>query len=363
MNLTKNEIIALRHLSDEMQHDDYPEGISKAQYTVAIQSLKEKGLVYAAFIEGGELYAAQITIQGIAELDNLNDANTSNNDFREMTPCEISQWNMEFIKEPLFRAMTNESYGTPISHMSSSQAWKEAKDLCLELGTNEYPEALIVMKHEEMVLKYSIFNKYGTNSYGETNAHYAAREVLFFCNLMIKTSLPNDKLKETLKLMTKFWGKWEDNLSKKEKKILNAFIKELDKKDTMYYNYLNPTVQSNVDDSHSVENDMADFCSTEEDDEILEPQSSIMLRVRIEAILGMMNIKDIDTLPNKRAFSRYLALLMNEDAKTIYTTLNRRIKGKLMMLNKTTHGEDIEKYNKALEDCKINEIEKFKIHI
>lgn len=70
-HLTKNEVIALQHLSDGKQHDDIPKDITAAQYFTALKSLKARGFVRAAFIEGGESECAQITMEGKAALDDL----------------------------------------------------------------------------------------------------------------------------------------------------------------------------------------------------------------------------------------------------------------------------------------------------
>ncbi|MBO4663352.1 MAG: hypothetical protein J5663_02945, partial [Bacteroidaceae bacterium] len=73
MELNSNELKALIHLADGKQHNDYPDTLSFAQYCVALKSLYSKGLVYAAFIEGGEAECAQIKIEGQAALDDLRD--------------------------------------------------------------------------------------------------------------------------------------------------------------------------------------------------------------------------------------------------------------------------------------------------
>ncbi len=79
----------------------------------------------------------------------------------------------------------------------------------------------------------------------------------------------------------------------------------------------------------------------------------MMLRVRIEAVLKMMEIKDANTVPNKAALCRVLALILNENASIIKATLYRRdsVTKKQLKLNKATHGNDIERYNQAIEDC------------
>lgn len=70
-NLTRNEILTLKLLADGEQHDEAPEGLTDAQFYVALKSLKEKGMVYAAFITGGEVCSSQIKTEGRAALDDF----------------------------------------------------------------------------------------------------------------------------------------------------------------------------------------------------------------------------------------------------------------------------------------------------
>ena len=70
-NLTRNEILVLKHLADGEQHDEAPEDLSDAQFYVALKSLKEKNMVYAAFQTGGEVCSSQIKIEGRAALDDF----------------------------------------------------------------------------------------------------------------------------------------------------------------------------------------------------------------------------------------------------------------------------------------------------
>jgi len=77
--LTNNEIKALQHLADGKQHNDTPKGLTDAQYYTALKSLKEKDMVFAAFICGGIAEAAEIKMKGKAYLDDL--ASQNNDDF------------------------------------------------------------------------------------------------------------------------------------------------------------------------------------------------------------------------------------------------------------------------------------------
>lgn len=65
------EFRVLRTLSDGEQHDKAPKGLTDAQFCIAVQLLKQKNLVYAAFEEGGKVVSSQINMAGRAVLDNL----------------------------------------------------------------------------------------------------------------------------------------------------------------------------------------------------------------------------------------------------------------------------------------------------
>lgn len=69
--MNKNELKILYLLADGEQHDEAPKGMTDAQFSVALKSLKARGLVYAAFEEGGGVVASQITLNGCAVLDDL----------------------------------------------------------------------------------------------------------------------------------------------------------------------------------------------------------------------------------------------------------------------------------------------------
>lgn len=70
--LTKNEIITLKYFEDGKK-GEAPEGLTQAQYYTALKSLKNKGMVFVQFVEGGEVYASQIKTEGLAALDDLKD--------------------------------------------------------------------------------------------------------------------------------------------------------------------------------------------------------------------------------------------------------------------------------------------------
>lgn len=72
MQLTKNEIAVLRHLSDG-KHDK-PEEMTEAQYYTAIQRLHKRGMVLAVFTEGENVYAIDINKSGQAALDDIDDS-------------------------------------------------------------------------------------------------------------------------------------------------------------------------------------------------------------------------------------------------------------------------------------------------
>lgn len=71
--LTPKEYLTLQHLADGKDHGKSPDSLTDAQYYSALKSLKDKDMVYAAFVEGGEVYAAQIKTNGKAILDDLSD--------------------------------------------------------------------------------------------------------------------------------------------------------------------------------------------------------------------------------------------------------------------------------------------------
>ena len=71
MNLSKNEIITLEHLSDGQDHDDAPKGLTDAQFYTALKSLQAKQMVRAAFITGGEVCSSHILNPGQAALDDM----------------------------------------------------------------------------------------------------------------------------------------------------------------------------------------------------------------------------------------------------------------------------------------------------
>ena len=71
MSITINEFRVLRILADVEQHDKAPKGLTDAQFCIAVQLLKQKNLIYAAFEEGGKVVSSQIKMAGSAVLDDL----------------------------------------------------------------------------------------------------------------------------------------------------------------------------------------------------------------------------------------------------------------------------------------------------
>ena len=71
MYISINEFRVLRTLSDGEQHDKAPKGLTDAQFYIAVQLLKQKNLIYAAFEEGGKVVSSQIKMAGSAVLDDL----------------------------------------------------------------------------------------------------------------------------------------------------------------------------------------------------------------------------------------------------------------------------------------------------
>lgn len=70
-NLSKNELIALKFLSDKQDHEDYPLDLTAEQFCIAIKDLKAKEMVYASFGEGCTLESCKIKTRGIATLDDI----------------------------------------------------------------------------------------------------------------------------------------------------------------------------------------------------------------------------------------------------------------------------------------------------
>ncbi len=71
MIMNRNEVKVLKLLADGKQHDEAPEGMTYAQFSVALKSLKMKEMVYAMFEEGGGVVASLIKMKGRAALDDL----------------------------------------------------------------------------------------------------------------------------------------------------------------------------------------------------------------------------------------------------------------------------------------------------
>lgn len=71
MYISFNEFRVLRTLSDGEQHDKAPKGLTDAQFCIAVQLLKQKNLINAAFEEGGKVVSSQIKMDGRAVLDDL----------------------------------------------------------------------------------------------------------------------------------------------------------------------------------------------------------------------------------------------------------------------------------------------------
>ena len=71
MSINIDEFRVLRTLSDGEQHDKAPKGLTDAQFCIAVQLLKQKNLIYAAFEEGGKVISSKINMTGCAVLDAL----------------------------------------------------------------------------------------------------------------------------------------------------------------------------------------------------------------------------------------------------------------------------------------------------
>lgn len=71
MCISINEFRVLRTLSDGEQPDKAPKGLTDAQFCIAVQLLKQKNLIYAAFEKGGKVISSKINMAGCAVLDAL----------------------------------------------------------------------------------------------------------------------------------------------------------------------------------------------------------------------------------------------------------------------------------------------------
>lgn len=67
IRLTKAEKKALRQLS--LGYAYAPDGMSHASWLSALRSLKEQGLAYVAFVEGGDAEACEISDEGTSLLE------------------------------------------------------------------------------------------------------------------------------------------------------------------------------------------------------------------------------------------------------------------------------------------------------
>lgn len=68
---SKKEVKVLEHLADGKQHDEAPADLTDAQFYYALKLLKDKDLVYASFLAGGEVCSSQIKTEGRAALENF----------------------------------------------------------------------------------------------------------------------------------------------------------------------------------------------------------------------------------------------------------------------------------------------------
>lgn len=135
-NLTKNELIALQHLSDGKQHDDTPKDITAAQYFTALKSLKARGFVYAAFIEGGEAECAQITMAGKAALDDYEQENQKQNVANGDVSNDARQRHIERMKS--------------LTEDLSEKEYKVLEFLSHKDFTNEVPEGMFQPEYESV---------------------------------------------------------------------------------------------------------------------------------------------------------------------------------------------------------------------
>lgn len=158
--------------------------------------------------------------------------------------------------------------------------------------------------------------------------------------------------------------------------VTDAVKKGIDEGEIVFdYDYVNNKpfgCDEDEDDNDEEEEDdiTEDEDDAEEEDEDSEQDpantgSSLQLRVRIEALLSLMDIEDPDTVPCKKALCRLFSAILKVDDKTIYKTLYRRYSktNKRYTMNKKDHGEDINVYNNLIDKTKIEELKKFKLQL
>lgn len=110
MVISEVEKELLVFLSDREQHDDKPDSLSNANFVFAARTLSEKGLVRAAFVEGGDVECIQITKIGMAIIENIQNQNLEGNKAANKTSIVSNdELNMLFdqclIKIPFFRGL------------------------------------------------------------------------------------------------------------------------------------------------------------------------------------------------------------------------------------------------------------------
>lgn len=122
-NLTKNEIITLKHLADGQQHNDAPAALSEAQFYMALKSLKSRDMVYAAFCEGEEVEASQIKKSGQAALDDMRSAEKRILR-RLVTDEELTQDQFELLQHAKRTGCCENIFGIPWDDYKE-QIWKK----------------------------------------------------------------------------------------------------------------------------------------------------------------------------------------------------------------------------------------------
>lgn len=70
-NFNRNQISTLKHLADGQEHADAPNGLTEAQFFVALKSLQVKDMVFATFSSENKVISSRIKISGRAALDDM----------------------------------------------------------------------------------------------------------------------------------------------------------------------------------------------------------------------------------------------------------------------------------------------------
>lgn len=278
----------------------------------------------------------------------------------------------EYIEESLFCSLAEnlEYFSVPSAQYTKIEAWYEAKKFVKELGEIKAPEFIIYDKMNELIKNHNCRNNcyidenfrgvYCSFDLNENDANNILLSILMsiFTILYYSCSMSKEYSHFT-KVIKKLYSKYNDNHFLTN--IQNAMDKAMVDKEIVFdYDYIKGIKVNTEEENTPI------IKETEEDKEEEDEETqviSVKLRVRLEFVLKLLNIDNIDIVPNKSALCRLLGTIMNEDDNIIRSTLFRTNKGKHYELNKNTHGIDVIEFNKLITDCKINNLNNFTIQL